>query len=351
MVARFSLLIPIFQLFMIASGTFKSNFLQTEVLEELKSCKLASHNILISEMTTVSLIACGRRCLKDGDCRRFMYDEETKQCSLYESGENCITDEDVNRKICFRLLSVCTEVNCARCPIGYYGDQCQHIIQDCSDGYQKSVTPQKDLLSYIQPTVNGAVLEVICLFKYGGLTYLLYRDVRCKETDFNKTWNEYSTGFGNANGNYWLGLENIFNILQNHNRFKLAVGFTFDDHASQLQGYYRDFHISNANDNYSISLGEFSNHPQGGPGNSLTDGTFSINGRPFSTYDRDYSNNDCPVRFNSGWWYLEGPVCSRANVNGRRPEVGVPFEATWHWQDNLGTGNEFDVISLRIYRE
>ncbi|KAK6187412.1 hypothetical protein SNE40_005449 [Patella caerulea] len=225
------------------------------------------------------------------------------------------------------------------------------MISDCSDGYQKSVAPQKSLLSFVQPKVNGVVLEVICLFKYGGLTEIIHRDALCKETDFNKTWNEYATGFGNAHGNYWLGLENIFNILQNHNRFKLSVEIIYDGYAGHLQGYYHHFNISSANDNYTISLGEFSDHAQGGPGNSLTNDTFSINDRPFSTYDRDFSNNDCPVRFNSGWWYLDDPVCSRANVNGRRPEVGVPFEATWHWQDNLGTRNEFDIINLRIYRD
>ncbi|KAK6187424.1 hypothetical protein SNE40_005457 [Patella caerulea] len=349
MVARFSLLIPIFQLFMIVSGSFDSKFLHTDVFEELEMCKHAGYHFRISEITTFSLIDCGRRCLKDGDCRRFMYDKETKQCAMYECGENCITDGDVNRKICFRLLSVCTEVNCTRCPIGYYGDQCQHIIQDCSDGYQKSVTPQNTLLSFIQPSLNGAILEVICIFTYGGLTHITHRDARCKETDFNKTWNEYSTGFGNSHGNYWLGLENIFNILQSHNRFKLSVQIIYDGHAS-LGSYYH-FNISSAHDNYSISLGEFSNHAQGGPVNSLTNGTFSINGRPFSTYDRDFSNNDCPVRFNSGWWYLDDPVCSRANVNGRRPAIGVPFEETLHWQDDLGKGTEIDAINLRIRRD
>ncbi|KAK6187426.1 hypothetical protein SNE40_005458 [Patella caerulea] len=336
---------------MIVSGSFDSKFLRTDVFEELEMCKSIQYNFRISEITTISLIDCGRRCLDDGDCRRFMYDKETKQCKMYESGEDCITDGVVNRKICFRMLSVCTKVNCTRCPIGYYGDQCQHIIQDCSDGFQKSVAPKTELLSFIKPTVNGAVLEVVCIFTYGGATDISRRDARCKETDFNKTWNEYATGFGNANGNYWLGLQNIFNILQNHNRFLLNVRFMIDGYASQLLCIYRDFNISNANDNYSISLGQFSNHAKGGPGNSLTNGTFSINDRPFSTYDRDFSNNDCPVRFNSAWWYLDDPVCSRANVNGRRPEVGVPFEATWHWQDNLGTRNEFDLINIRLRRQ
>ncbi|KAK6187411.1 hypothetical protein SNE40_005448 [Patella caerulea] len=348
MVARFFLLIPIFQLFMIVSGSFHSKFLRTDVFEELEMCKSIQYNLPIWKNTTLSLIDCGRRCFDDGDCRRFMFDKETKQCTMYESGKDCITDEDKNRKICFRLLSVCTDVKCTRCPIGYYDDQCQHIIQDCSDGYQKSVAPLKGILSFIQPKVNGAVLEVVCTFKKtGGVTDISRRDVRCKEIDFNKTWNEYSTGFGNANGNYWLGLENIFNILQNHNRFKLTVGLMFNGFDKQLWCYYDDFNISSADYNYAISLGKL---PACGSGNSLTKVNFSINDRPFSTYDRDFSNNDCPVRFNSGWWYLDDPVCSRANVNGRRPEVGVPFEATWHWWDNLRTRTQFDTICLRIRR-
>lgn len=40
------------------------------------------------------------------------------------------------------------------------------------------------------------------------------------------------------------------------------------------------------------------------------------NGKPFSTYDRDYSMTKCAGLYSSGWWYKDNDDCVRANLNG-----------------------------------
>ncbi|KAK6169562.1 hypothetical protein SNE40_020595 [Patella caerulea] len=263
--------------------------------------------------------------------------------------KNCLTDEEVTDKVCYRLLSVCDELNCERCPIGYYGDTCQHVIEDCTDGKQKNVVPMKSTASFIRPSNSLQVVEVFCDFNSGGWTFILSREGRCREINFNRTWSEYGNGFGYRSANHWLGLENIHSILDNHPSFTLQLYLSYDNPASFALSYYRGFYVHNVTDNYKISIASFLDHSNFPAGDSLTNGSYNINDRPFSTYDRDYSNNNnCPGRFGGGWWYLDDPVCSRSNLNGRKS--GDNFESTSHWLDNLGNRTDFNSIHLKLNR-
>jgi len=40
---------------------------------------------------------------------------------------------------------------------------------------------------------------------------------------FNRLWNDYKQGFGNKNGNFWLGLETLHNITNSGGRYKLRA--------------------------------------------------------------------------------------------------------------------------------
>ena len=33
---------------------------------------------------------------------------------------------------------------------------------------------------------------------------------------FNKTWSQYKTGFGNIDSDYWIGLENLYNLTNTY---------------------------------------------------------------------------------------------------------------------------------------
>ncbi|KAK6170988.1 hypothetical protein SNE40_019258 [Patella caerulea] len=338
--------------FVVAVSTSQdSKFIQTKVIEESPDCMNNDYNGFILQKPKLSLIDCARFCSNHENCTRFMFDKEDHICSLYESGENCFTSEDLSKKVSFRLTSTCDSVNCTRCSIGYYGDQCQYIIKDCTDGIQMGVVPlKKSLMSFIQPLANGPVLEVKCVFDWGGLTFIQSRETICMETDFNRTWHDYSSGFGNRHGNYWIGLENIYDIIQNHPNWTVIVAMAHGRGINLVHGYYSGFNITNAEDDYRITIEQYSARSYDPSGDALINGTYSINGRPFSTYDHDISNNSCPARFGGGWWYVDQPFCCRANVNGRRPDSGLPFEATWHWLDNQGNKSDYRRIQLYLMR-
>ncbi|KAK6187184.1 hypothetical protein SNE40_005265 [Patella caerulea] len=202
------------------------------------------------------------------------------------------------------------------------------------------------MLSFISPVSKQPPIEVKCQFQYGGLTLIQYRNIDCLEVNFNRSWEEYVHGFGNIHGNYWLGLENIHNIGKRFPRYKLCVVLTAGD--VYYQGYYYEFNISSSTDDYRVHIVTFDDDPGDSTGDALTKGIYNINGRPFSTYDRDSTSYGCPRRFQAGWWYLDDPVCSRSNVNGKRS--AGEFEATWHWLDNLGNRTDFSKVILRLLR-
>ncbi|KAK6167383.1 hypothetical protein SNE40_021423 [Patella caerulea] len=216
------------------------------------------------------------------------------------------------------------------------------FVLDCKEGRDKNVTPAGIiLLSFIQPSVNGPVVEVKCDFRSSTRTYVYIRETNCLEIDGNKTFNEYSNGFGHTVGNYFLGLEHIYNILQ-IGYFSMGIRFEFDGQVAK--GYYHKFVIDSKANNYRLSIGFFQNDSAFSCGDSVINGAFSLNGRPFSTLDHDLTNHSCPVRFGGGWWYLDNHVCSRSNVNGRRS--GNNFESTWHWQDTLGKTTSFSSMNM-----
>ncbi|ESO87024.1 hypothetical protein LOTGIDRAFT_97780, partial [Lottia gigantea] len=148
---------------------------------------------------------------------------------------------------------------------------------------------------------NG-LMEIKCDFTSPGFTMILHRTTRCLSTDFNRTKHIYSSGFGQRFGNYWLGLQNIFELIQieEHEYHIRAVKTTEEIEECT----YSTFKIENASANYVIDLGTYKRPPGGLPlGDSMSLSNYNINGKPFSTYDRDFSGG-CPAdRKGGGWWY------------------------------------------------
>ena len=60
---------------------------------------------------------------------------------------------------------------------------------------------------------------------------------------FNRQWNEYAAGFGDPDGNYWLGLEVLHHLNETGTMFKLRVemGSWHNPHIEWAE--YDDFSI------------------------------------------------------------------------------------------------------------
>ncbi|KAM6948886.1 angiopoietin-related protein 1-like [Aplochiton taeniatus] len=137
----------------------------------------------------------------------------------------------------------------------------------------------------------------------GGWTVIQSR--RDGSVNFFRNWDSYKSGFGNIDGEYWLGLENIYNLGKQRD-YRLLVELE-DWMGKKVYAQYNSFHLEPESEGYRLRLGTY----QGNAGDSLS----SHNGKQFTTLDRDkdtFSGN-CAHFHKGGWWYN---ACGQANLNG-----------------------------------
>ncbi|XP_053383665.1 microfibril-associated glycoprotein 4-like [Mercenaria mercenaria] len=165
---------------------------------------------------------------------------------------------------------------------------------------------------------------------------------RVSKSNFYRDWNDYESGFGSLNGNFWLG--NLYiHMLTSTDRYELRIDLTTGgSNVPRIQygsmsciwlmdpycilgtllppvdltsidretayAHYREFSVSNAESGYRLYVREY----RGNAGDSLIS---NGNGMRFSTYDRDndISSSNCAVLYHGAWWY---DSCHTSNLNG-----------------------------------
>ncbi|XP_061838053.1 angiopoietin-related protein 6 [Nerophis lumbriciformis] len=123
--------------------------------------------------------------------------------------------------------------------------------------------------------------------------------------NFFRNWDQYKQGFGNLDGEYWLGLEHLY-WLTKQGQYKLRVVLE-DWQGRQVFAEYDSFRLEAESDWYRLRLGQY----RGNAGDSLS----WHNNKAFTTLDRDkdsYTGN-CAHYQKGGWWYH---TCAHSNLNG-----------------------------------
>ncbi|KAI8510972.1 hypothetical protein Bbelb_118880 [Branchiostoma belcheri] len=127
-----------------------------------------------------------------------------------------------------------------------------------------------------------------------------------KQVDFFKTWDEYRTGFGNPEGEYWIG-NHVLHQLTKHGDYELRVDLRMTDKI-HAHAHYDMFRVKGKDSNYQLKLGEYT----GTAGDAL----YVHRDQPFSTKDREHDTlptGNCASAYRGGWWYAK---CFDANLNG-----------------------------------
>ena len=145
--------------------------------------------------------------------------------------------------------------------------------------------------------------DAFCNMTDGGWT--VFQKRVDNSVDFYRGWKDYVAGFGDLEGNMWLGLDRL-HVLTSQSDTKLRVYMdTFEGDIAIAE--YAHFAVGDATSGYELSVSGYS----GTAGDSLS----IHNGRRFSTYDKDSSAIVVTVKFHGAWWYVSAG--HKSNLNGR----------------------------------
>nr|XP_058970231.1 ryncolin-1-like [Pocillopora verrucosa] len=217
------------------------------------------------------------------------------------------------------------------CRPGYTGNYCDKRVQvsiskSCAE--IKKNGGQSDGVYTIDPDGKGA-FQVYCYQNYSaGEPWAVIQRRMNGSVDFYRGWMDYKKGFGNVQGEFWLGLLNIHR-LTNQRQHKMRIEIE-NFNGNWCWAEYENFTVSGEDDGFRLqSLGSYTG--------SCID-AFSYNvGAPFSTKDKDAdsnANSNCAVDHQGAWWYKN---CTYCNLNGKyNLQPGQEITGIY-WYQNNGT--------------
>ncbi|XP_053193700.1 angiopoietin-related protein 6 [Scomber japonicus] len=208
---------------------------------------------------------------------------------------------------------------------------CQHVLEsgETTSG-----------IYLLRPQSANRLLQAWCeqTQAQGGWTVIQRR--QDGSVNFFRTWEQYKQGFGNLDGEYWLGLEHLY-WLTKQAQYKLRVALE-DWQGRQVFAEYDSFQLEPESDWYRLRLGQY----HGNAGDSLS----WHNNKAFTTLDRDkdsYTGN-CAHYQKGGWWYH---MCAHSNLNGvwyRGGHYRSRFQDGVYWAEFHGGSYSLKRVSMMI---
>ena len=184
----------------------------------------------------------------------------------------------------------------------FTGGQCsKHLPRNCKEVYNSGCTTSG--VYTIDPGC-GRPFQVYC--DMDGQWEVIQRRMD-GSVDFFRNWASYVDGFGDPNGEYWLGLKNIHCLTSRTECTQLKVSLADFDGVKTF-ATYRFFSVGNAATKYRLKVGGYA----GTAGDSLS----IHNGTAFSTFDQDSdtASGNCAEEHKGAWWYK---ACHLSNLNGQ----------------------------------
>ncbi|KAM4675697.1 angiopoietin-related protein 6 [Discoglossus pictus] len=209
---------------------------------------------------------------------------------------------------------------------------------DCFDalmGGQKS-----NGIYLLKPKSSNQVMQAWCEQDMTGGGWTIIQRRQDGSINFFTTWHSYKEGFGNLDGEYWLGLENIHRVT-NQDSYKLLI--IMEDWQGRLaSAEYDYFRLEAENDFYRLRLGQY----RGNAGDSLS----WHNDKQFSTLDRDRDSyvGNCAHFQKGGWWYN---MCAHSNLNGvwyRGGHYRSRYQDGVYWAEFRGGAYSLKKVSMMI---
>ncbi|XP_034073282.1 microfibril-associated glycoprotein 4-like [Gymnodraco acuticeps] len=210
---------------------------------------------------------------------------------------------------------------------------------DCSDIYNND-NPKPSGVYTIYPIGSTSAVQVYCdMDSLDGRWTVFQRRVD-GSVNFYRPWDHYKTGFGNAVGEYWLGLDTLSHLTL-RKKYELLVDME-DFDGGKVFARYSSFSVDPEASGFTLHVSGFTD---GGAGDSMS----THNRQKFSTFDKDQDSwtSNCARKFLGGFWYND---CHFANPNGvyRWGADGTIFAIGVSWYTWKGYDYSLKSISMMV---
>ncbi|XP_073847054.1 uncharacterized protein [Musca autumnalis] len=170
---------------------------------------------------------------------------------------------------------------------------------------------------------------------------------------FDRNWKDYKNGFGDLNGEFWLGLDKIHALTEpkGSTEFKIEMQ-DFDN--NWRYSHYKSFYVEGESEKYTLRL---ENYVESTGGDTIP--MRYHHNEKFSTYDEDNDRNaekNCASSFMGGWWHNNCDLNHSygfSNLNGFYYKTGiVPDDKlgsgiTWRYFGGLHKSLKYVQIKMR----
>ncbi|KAK9527119.1 hypothetical protein VZT92_015779 [Zoarces viviparus] len=172
---------------------------------------------------------------------------------------------------------------------------------DCSQELLNGIRTSGEVEVFPQGKL-GTPMMVSCDMETDGGGWTVFQRRKDGSVDFFRGWQDYTKGFGSLSGEFWLGLESLYNLTA---MTPMSLRVDLRDKDEAVFAKYSTFELVKRH--YKLVVGGYS----GTAGDSLS----YHSQRVFSTMDRDPSPfiTRCAMSYRGGWWYKN---CHQANLNG-----------------------------------
>ncbi len=106
----------------------------------------------------------------------------------------------------------------------------------------------------IDPDKGGA-FDVFCDQTTAGGGWAVFQKRLDGSVDFYRGWDDYKRGFGNLNGEFWLGLDKIHRLTKERSRLRVDLE---DTSGNTAYAEYDFFGVTSEQGKYKLSLGTYS---------------------------------------------------------------------------------------------
>ncbi|KFO19752.1 Angiopoietin-4 [Fukomys damarensis] len=177
-------------------------------------------------------------------------------------------------------------------------------FQDCED-IRRSGLSEDGIYTILVPNVTEPK-RVFCVMDPEGNTWTV---IQCRENgtvDFQRNWEEYKQGFGDPDGEHWLGNE-VLHQLTSSKSYSLRVEME-DWEGHTFYASFGHFRLGSEEQFYRIFLDQLS-------GAVMYENNLILGNNNFSTFDADHDvcTCNCAQAMTGGWWF---DSCGASNLNG-----------------------------------